>query len=176
MSELDLDEIKERTTVVRTWKAVWGAPIPHLCDVDIPALIAEVEKLRGALAIARGMLGDAARQIEEQTADVVSLGGTVDILTARCAQMERDHAETVAEVKRLQAEAIRRKTEFIDVVAEWEKQRNRADAAEEQLRDVEARVHQAFAFADERGVMLDALTVDELTRIVTHAVRGGGAP
>ena len=101
MSELNLDEIRERAEGVRTWKAVWGPPIPQLCDVDIPALIAEVEKLHGALALARGMLGDAARQIEEQTADVVSLGGTVDILTARCDQMERDHAETVSAEKRV---------------------------------------------------------------------------
>lgn len=36
----------------------------------------------------------------------------------------------MALVERLQADAIRRKTEFVDVVAEWEKQRNRADAAE----------------------------------------------
>lgn len=45
------------------------------------------------------------------------------------AEVERLYVE----VERLYVDAIRRKTEFVDVVAEREKQRNRADAAETAL-------------------------------------------
>lgn len=41
------------------------------------------------------------------------------------------------------------------------------------LETAETRVHQAFTMADERGVWFDAMTVDELTKIVMHAIRGG---
>jgi hypothetical protein len=43
-----------------------------------------------------------------------------------------------------------------------------------QLADIEARVHRAFVTSDEHDVTLDALTVDDLTRIVMHAIRDGG--
>lgn len=102
MSELNLDEIKahhERTV------AAEGDQLT-VSEHERGLLLAEVEKLNGALAIAQGMLGASRRQVEEATASVVSLSGQCDRLTARCAQMERDHAETVAEVERLRAERV----------------------------------------------------------------------
>lgn len=43
MSDERLAEIRERAESVKTWTAVWGPPIPQLCDADIPDLLAEVE-------------------------------------------------------------------------------------------------------------------------------------
>lgn len=44
------------------------------------------------------------------------------------------------------------------------------------LGDIESRVLHMFTTADEKGVMLDALTSDHLTRMVMHAIRGEEKP
>jgi hypothetical protein len=94
----------------------WHAlTIPPPVRHDIPTLLAEVERL---------------------TAEGVAASERRDYYQARCEQMERDHAETVAEV--------------------------------------ENRVHRAFSDADEQGLVLDALTVNELTQLVMTAIRAGG--
>lgn len=46
ISDERLAEIEARAESVRTWKAVWGPPIPQLCDVDIPDLLAEIKRSR----------------------------------------------------------------------------------------------------------------------------------
>jgi hypothetical protein len=53
MSDERLAEIRERAESVKTWKGYHAEPVPQLLDVDVPALLAEVERLRAELAAIR---------------------------------------------------------------------------------------------------------------------------
>lgn len=127
-------EIRERAESVRTWKAVWGPPIPQLCDVDIPDLLDEVERLHAELALAfsPGMYLDIQKVLDKalgtNEADGAGAGIVADIALVadrmRQAATERDtaraelaeerarHGELVAEMQRARTEAERRRDEL----------------------------------------------------------------
>lgn len=120
-------EIRERAESVRTWKAVWGPPIPQLCDVDIPDLLDEVERLHAELALAfsPGMYLDIQKVLDKalgtNEADGAGAGIVADIALVadrmRQAEAERDtaraalaeerarHGELVAEMQRARTAA-----------------------------------------------------------------------
>lgn len=86
-------------------------PIPAPVRRDVPALLGAVERLTlerdQARRIAVSLEQENARQnelLESATASVVAYSERQDYLAARCEQMERDHAETVAEVEKLRTE------------------------------------------------------------------------
>ncbi|GGV33964.1 hypothetical protein GCM10010182_67240 [Actinomadura cremea] len=91
------------------------------------------------------------------------------LIFSECAAVrERDEAR--AEVE--QWRATFGETALRDGLARMARAEAERDRLAEQADGTEGRVRAAFTTADERGVMLDALTVDELTRIVMTAVRG----
>jgi hypothetical protein len=129
-----LAEIRERAESVKTWKGYHAEPVPRLLDVDVPALLAEVERLRAELATVRELYETASAIAEQATAL---------------------HSAAHAKVERVEAE-----------LAE----------AREQVKRTETAVHAYFADADERGVHLDGMTVDELCDAVMAAIRALDGP
>lgn len=89
-----LAEIRERAESVRTWKAVWSAPVPQLCDVDIPDLLAEVKRLRHDLDVQRAAM---ATMLEDER------------------QMQAAHDRTRAELDAARAEVERLRTLLRDM-------------------------------------------------------------
>lgn len=111
-NELDLDEIEQRAGNVRTWKAVWGPPIPQLCDVDVPALIAEVRQLRSAVRMHTDVrfqveqILDEALGTEEDDSEGGGLAADVGLLAdrlktaeARVQELEGDRWATVQGIR-----------------------------------------------------------------------------
>lgn len=170
MTELNLNEIKARAEAVRTWKPPFAVePIPEIVDVDVPALVAEVEQLRDALTNARAVSADriadrdkiardVMRERDEATAALVAASERRDYFEARCEQMERDHAETVAEVERLRDVVTERETEVdhqAALVAEALADRDRA-------RDVAVALEQENAHLSERLSKATRFEIDML--------------
>jgi len=102
------------------------------------------QELDRLMALADRLAGE----LESATASVVSLSGRRDELEARCAQMERDHAETVAEVERLRAalkDACEQLCEQESDTAHWSVEAAKHKADRDRARDAAVALEQQLA-------------------------------
>lgn len=71
-----LAEIRRRAESVKTWKGYYAEPVPQLLDVDVPALLAEVERLGnviGGLTTVTGTVVEERDRLAEQVKRVRAL-------------------------------------------------------------------------------------------------------
>lgn len=106
MTALDLATILRRAESIKTWKAAFATePVPHIVDVDVPALVKEVMRLREQLALSTPSQAEVERLSGE--VDRLKLASIAEVRatdTLRKELEDRDDLETIhADMRRVAA-------------------------------------------------------------------------
>ena len=172
---------KEIADLCKLGPSRWRMSIPAQPDRDSDLILsaalkageealAEAERLRAERARAVAALGDIGRTAEAATGDLED-GINAELLAAHTTneQIGAELAKVRAEVE--QWRAIFGESALRDGLARLARVEAELAEAREQVKRTETAVHAYFADADERGVHLDGMTVDELCDAVMAAIR-----
>lgn len=160
MISTDRDEIDARAAHIAEYVEV-PPIVQQLAQVDVPALLAEMDRLDAELDKAERGGEELGRTIAYLTGVMT---GTVLLGADDAFGMLRALTEHLVEADAIGADQAER------VYAGLDKQRAERDRLAGQVTGIEDRVFHAFVDSDVEGVDLNAMTVQELTAFVMTAI------
>lgn len=126
MTPEQLAEIEQRAENVKTWKPGFSTePIPQICDVDVPALVAEVKRLRNLWAAVARDARNFAAEARGRREHGERLTADRDAARAEVVQLCQERLQLVAE----RDEARAGWTKAVEIATEASNQRDQALAA-----------------------------------------------